>query len=74
MARNMDVRELPVDAGAPPPPGPPAPAGWRPGGDDGASGWEQERAAARADQKRVLRLVVDLLVVGACVAFVLWHR
>jgi 6-pyruvoyl-tetrahydropterin synthase related domain len=29
--------------------------------------------ARREDQRRTLRLVVDLLVVGSCVAFVLWH-
>jgi hypothetical protein len=67
----MDVRELPTETGAPP-----APAGWGDAGDGGdvpAYHGDHGREAARADQQRVLRLVVDLLVVGACVAFVLWH-
>jgi hypothetical protein len=71
VARSIDVRELPVEAGAPP-----GPAGWGAAGDGGngaADAGDDQREAARADQQRVLRLVVDVLVVGACVAFVLWH-
>jgi hypothetical protein len=44
------------------------------GGDRVDAPWIDEAAEERrADQQRTLRRVIDLLVLGACVAFVLWH-
>src|SRR5262245_21790716 len=70
--RALELTEPPADGGAPP-----DGDGDGDGHHDGHhDGWPDPAPADEADlasQRRSIRRWVDLVVVGACVAFVLWH-
>jgi 6-pyruvoyl-tetrahydropterin synthase related domain len=77
MVRSVDDHAL--DLTAPPGDGEAPPDGDGHGGGNGDGphdGWPEPAPADEADlasQRRSIRRWVDLVVVGACVAFVLWH-